>query len=204
VRTIVKGKNIEVPERTRAYTERKLQRLERLLDDRSDRSDALVELSVEQHRSASDSHIVEVTLVIDGRTLRTHAAAVSHQAGVDEVVDKLERRAVDHLEKPRVRARPEQEKQILRRIADGTSSNEREPQIVKTKRFAIEPMFEEDAATQMDELGHQFFVFVNAETERVGILYRRRDGDLGLIEPVIGGEYTKGKTKAAHRTNGSR
>jgi ribosome hibernation promoting factor len=201
VRTIVKGKNIEVPERTRAYTERKLQRLERILDDRSD---ALVELSVEQHRSASDSHIVEVTLVIDGRTLRTHAAAVSHRAGVDEVVDKLERRAVDHLEKPRIRARPEQEKQILRKIADGTSNNEREPQIVKTKRFAIEPMFEEDAAAQMEELGHQFFVFVNAESERVNILYRRRDGDLGLIEPIIGGEYTKGRSKAAHRSNGNR
>ena len=204
MRTIVKGKNIEVPDRTRAYTERKLQRLERILDNRSDRSDALVELSVEQHRSASDSHIVEVTLVIDGRTIRTHAAAVSHRAGVDEVVDKLERRAVDHIEKPRVRARPEQEKEILRRIADGTSSNERELQIVKTKRFAIEPMFEEDAATQMDELGHQFFVFVNAESERVNILYRRRDGNLGLIEPIIGGEYTKGRTKAAHRSNGSR
>jgi putative sigma-54 modulation protein len=198
VRTIVKGKNIEVPERTRAYTERKLKRLERILDDRSD---ALVELSVEQHRSSSDSHIVEVTLVIDGRTLRTHAAAVSHQAGVDEVVDKLERRAVDYLDKPRLRARPEQEKQILRKIADGTATNEREPQIVKTKRFAIEPMFEEDAATQMDELGHQFFVFVNAETERVCILYRRDDGDLGLIEPIIGGEYTKGRSKA--RSNGS-
>ena len=202
MRTIVKGKNIEVPERTRAYTERKLQRLERLLDDRSDRSDALVELSVEQHRSASDSHIVEVTLVIDGRTLRTHAAAVSHRAGVDEVVDKLERRAVDHLEKPRIRARPEQEKQLLRKIADGTSSNERELQIVKTKRFAIEPMFEEDAAAQMEELGHQFFVFVNAESERVNILYRRRDGDLGLIEPIIGGEYTKGRGRGSDRTNG--
>jgi putative sigma-54 modulation protein len=199
VRTIVKGKNIEVPERTRAYAERKLRRLERILDDRSD---ALVELSVEQHRNTSDSHIVEVTLVIDGRTLRTHAAAVSHRAGVDEVVDKLERRAVDHLEKPRVRARPEQEKQILRKIADGTATNEREPQIVKTKRFAIEPMFEEDAAAEMEDLGHQFFVFVNAENERVNILYRRRDGDLGLIEPIIGGEYTKGRAKAARR-NGS-
>ena len=200
MRTIVKGKNIEVPERTRAYTERKLKRLERILDDRSD---ALVELSVEQHRSASDSHIVEVTLVIDGRTLRTHAAAVTHQAGVDEVVDKLERRAVDHREKPRVRARPEQEKQILRRIADGTANNERELQIVKTKRFAIEPMFEEDAAAQMEELGHQFFVFVNAETEHVAILYARRDGNFGLIEPVVGGDYTQGGSNGSGRSEGA-
>jgi putative sigma-54 modulation protein len=198
VRTIVKGKNIEVPDRVRAYAERKLQRLERILDDRTD---ALVELSIEQHRNASDSHIVEVTLVIDGRPLRTHAAAVNHQAGVDEVVDKLERRAVDHREKPRIRARPEQEKQILRRIADGTSNTDREYKIVKTKRFAIEPMFEEDAAAQMAELGHQFFVFVNAENERINILYRRQDGDLGLIEPIVGGEYTRGRTKNV-RSNG--
>ena len=199
MRTIVKGKNIEVPDRVRAYAERKLKRLERILDDRSD---ALVELSVEQRRSNEDSHIVEVTLVIDGRTLRSHAAAVSHQAGVDEVVDKLERRAVDYLEKPRIRSRPEEEKQLLRRIADGTSEQAREPKIVKTKRFAIEPMFEEDAQTAMDELGHEFFVFVNAENERVNILYRRDDGDLGLIEPIIGGEYTKGRTKAGYGGNG--
>jgi len=192
VRTIVKGKNFEVPDRVRAYAERKLQRLERMLDDRTD---ALVELSVEQHRSASDSHIVEVSLVIDGQPLRTHAAAASHRAGVDEVVDKLERRAVDHREKPRLRARGEQEKQILRRIADGTSNTDREMRIVKTKRFGIEPMFEEDAAAEMDELGHQFFVFVNAENERVNILYRRKDGDLGLIEPIVGGEYTTGQGK---------
>jgi putative sigma-54 modulation protein len=201
VRTIVKGKNFEVPDRVRAYAERKLHRLERMLDDRSD---ALVELSVEQHRSAEDSHIVEVTLVIDGRTLRTHAAAVSHRAGVDEVVDKLERRAVDHREKPRIRARPIEEKQILAKIADGTASDERETRIVKTKRFAIEPMFEEDAEARMNELGHQFFVFVNAENERISILYRRRDGDLGLIEPIVAGEYTTGrpKAKAGSRRNG--
>ena len=60
------------------------------------------------------------------------------------------------------------------------------------KRFAIEPMFEEDAVARMEELGHAFFVFVNAENERVSILYRRREGDYGLIEPVVAGGYTKG------------
>lgn len=200
MRTIVKGKNFDVPDHIRRYAERKLGRLERILDDRSD---AMVELSVEQHRSAEDSHIVEVTLVIDGKTLRTHAAGPTHRAGVDEVVDKLERRAVDHREKPRLRARPVEEKAILRRIADGTAEAGRERRIVKTKRFAIEPMFEEDAQARMEELGHQFFVYVDAETERVQILYQRRDGDLGLIDPVVGGEYTKGRTRAAtDRRNG--
>lgn len=190
MRTIVKGKNIDVPEHVRAYTEKRLRRLERILDDRTD---ALVELSLEQHRSASDSHIVEVTLVIDGQPLRTHAAAVTHKAGVDEVVDKLERRAVDHRERPRLRHRPDEEKAILRKIADGTAEPGRERRIVKTKRFAIEPMFEEDAAARMEELGHQFFVYVDAESERVNVLYRRRDGDLGLIEPILGGDYTAGR-----------
>lgn len=199
MRTIVKGKNLDVPDNVRTYAERKLSRLERLLDDRSE---ALVELSIERHRSLADSHIVEVTLVIDGHTLRSRAAAQNHRAGVDEVVDKVERRAVDHLEKPRVRARPVEEKAILRRLADGTAEPARERRIVKTKRFAMEPMFEEDAVARMEELGHTFFVYVDAESERVQVLYRRNDGDLGLIEPMVGGEYTTGRGRPAARSNG--
>jgi putative sigma-54 modulation protein len=192
VRTIVKGKNYEVPERVRETAERKLGRLERLLDDRSD---ATVELSVEQHRSVQDSHIVDVTLVIDGQTLRSSSAAPTHKAGIDAVLDKIERRAVDHRETSRVRkssetvrggGRAELEAQVRR------EPEEHRGQVVKVKRFHIEPMFEEDAVARMEELGHAFFVFVNAEDERVAILYRRRDGAYGLIEPMIGGGYTKG------------
>jgi len=190
VKTIVKGKNIEVPDRVRDYAVRKMERLDRMLDDRSD---AVVEFSTEMHKSPTDAHTAEVTLVIDGTTLRSHATGISYQAALDTVVDKVERQAVDHKAKPRLRARPEQEKQILRRIADGTAEPGHDRRIVKTKRFAIEPMFEEDAVATMQELGHQFFVFVNAETEKVAILYERRDGDFGLIEPVVGGEYTKGR-----------
>jgi putative sigma-54 modulation protein len=190
VKTIVRGKNVEVPDRVRAYAERKLQRLERILDDRSD---AIVELSNEQHRSASDAHIAEVTLVIDGQTLRSHATGSSYQAALDALVDKMERRTVDYLEKPRLRARPIEERQILKRIADGTPGPARERRVVKSKRFAIEPMFEEDAISRMEELGHRFFVYVSAETEQVAILYERDDGDYGIIEPVIGGNYTKGR-----------
>ena len=192
MKTIVRGKNVEVPDRVRDYAERKLRRLERMLDDRSD---AIVELSNEQHRSAADAHIAEVTLVIDGQTLRSHAAGSSYQVALDNVVDKVERRAVDHREKPRLRARPIEEQQLLRKIADGSAGPPRERRIVKTKRFAIEPMFEEDALSRMEELGHRFFVYVSAETEQVAILYRRDDGDYGVIEPMIGGTYTKGKAR---------
>ncbi len=196
MRTIVRGKNLEVPDRVRQYAERKFARLERFLDDRTD---AIVELSNESHRSAADAHIVDVTLVIDGRTLRSRAAGASYQAALDVVVDKVERQAIDYKEKPRIRARPEEEKAILRQIADGTSDGTRERQVVKTKRFAIEPMFEEDAVTAMEDLGHDFYVFVNAENERISVLYRRKDGDYGLIEPAVGGEYTPARRNGSGR-----
>jgi putative sigma-54 modulation protein len=185
VRTVVRGKNIDVPERVRRYAERKLDRIERLLDDRSE---ALLELSVEQHRSTADSHIAEVTLVIDGQTLRSHAAGPTHQAAIDTVTDKAERRAVDHKEKP-LRTRAPEGRQMLERLGEGTSEPGSERRIVKTKRFDIVPMFEEDAIGEMEDLGHSFFIFVNAEDERLNVLYRRRDGHYGVIEPVIGGEY---------------
>ena len=188
MRTIVKGKNYEVPDRVREYAERKLGRLERLLDDRSD---AMVELSVEQHRSDQASHIVDVTLVIDGQALRSSASAPTHQAGIDDVLDKIERRAVDFRQKLRTRGHSAPDRADEEAAADA-EREERRGQIVKVKRFSIEPMFEEDAVARMTELGHSFFVFVNAENEQIAILYRRREGDYGLIEPVLGGGYTKG------------
>ncbi len=196
MRTIVKGKNMDVPDAVRLYAERKMRRLERFLDDRTD---AIIELSVERHRSADDSRIAEVTLIIDGQALRGRADAVTYEAAIDEVVDKVERRAVDHREKPRVRARGPEEKEILARIADGTSDKARERRVVKTKRFAIEPMFEEDAIAKMETMGHAFFIFVNAENERLNVLYRRQDGDYGLIEPMVVGGYTPGRGEKAAR-----
>jgi putative sigma-54 modulation protein len=193
MRTIVKGKNYDVPEPVRAYAERKLGRLERLLDDRSD---ATVELSVEQHRSTEDSHIVDVTLVIDGQALRSSSAGPTHKAGIDAVVDKIERRAVSFRETSRVRKSAETVRGSGRGDDNARSGSadveDRASRITKVKRFDIEPMFEEDAVARMEELGHAFFVFVNAENERIAILYRRGAGGYGLIEPVLGGDYTKG------------
>ena len=193
MRTIVKGKNFDVHEGDRSYAERKLARLERLLDDRSD---ALVELSLERHRSTEDSHIVDVTLVIDGQTLRGRAAAATHRAGIDEVVDKLERRANDHKARRSGRVRTDEGGAIERRIADGTAAPEPHGQVTQVKSFDIEPMFEEDAIARMEELGHSFFVFVNAEGERVNVLYRRSNGDYGLIDPIVrmGAVGSRGRT----------
>jgi putative sigma-54 modulation protein len=198
VRTIVKGKNLDVLESDRRYAEQKVQRLNRLLDERSE---VAFEFSLEHNPSVDQRHIVEVALVIDGRPLRGVARGQSFRAATDTVVDKVERLAVDHKERPRVRSRPLEEKELLRPIADGTAGSDdgRLPAVVKIKRFAIEPMFEEDAVAQMAELGHSFFIFVNAENERLAILYRRNDGDYGLIEPMIGGSYSP--TGRSEKTN---
>ena len=195
MRTIVKGKNIDIPDRVREYAERKLDRIERVLggdEGAGERSQALLELSVEHHRSGAESHIAEMTLVIDGQTVRSHASGATHYAAIDGLTDRVERRTVDHRERPRVRALPTEARQLLERIADGTADAGRERRIVKTKRFAIEPMFEEDAVAKMEELGHDFFLFVNAEDERIALLYRRVDGDYGLIQPMLSGAYSSG------------
>ena len=198
MRTIVKGKNYDVPEEVRDYATRKLGRLERLLDDRSD---ATIELSVEQHRTLQDSHIVDVTLVIDGQALRSSSTGPTHKAGIDTVLDKIERRAVDFRETSRVRKSSETVRGGGAETASGSvDADDRRAQVVKVKRFNIEPMFEEDAVARMEELGHAFFVFVNAEDEKVAILYRRRDGDYGLIEPMVGGAYTQGGPPNRSRT----
>jgi putative sigma-54 modulation protein len=194
MRTTIRGKNVTVVDADREYVERKLGRLERILDDRSD---ATVEFREEHRRNADEGHIVEVSLVIDGAPVRGVGTGPTYRAAVDAVIDRLERRTLEHKQRPRDRARsgdgagPRDDgaSPIGAASDDATGPGS----VVKVKRFAIEPMFEEDAMSRMEELGHAFFIFVNAENERLGVLYRRRDGRFGLIEPVIGGEYTPGR-----------
>jgi putative sigma-54 modulation protein len=200
VHTIVKGRNIEIPDADRSYAEQKLRRLERLLDDRSE---AVLELSVERHRDDSDTRIADVTLVIHGQPMRGVGRASTHRAAIDQVMDRLERQTVERKERPLTRKRPATGRRPATesaasraRTPDPAAADGETPRVVKVKRFAIEPMFEEDAVARMQELGHNFFVFVNAENEHLGVLYRRNDGDYGLIEPAIGGLYTTGKKPA--------
>jgi putative sigma-54 modulation protein len=201
VRTIVKGKNFDVHPEDRRYAEQKMHRLERILDDRTD---ALLEFSLERHRSFEDSHIVEATLVVDGKPVRGVSHGATHRAALDTLIDKLERRSVALKEKPRQRGRPSRsaagEGPTVDAFDEAGDTDDAVPAIVKIKRFAIEPMFEEDAVARMQELGHQFFIFVNAENERLCVVYRRRDGDYGVIEPVVGGGYsTNGREARSQR-----
>jgi putative sigma-54 modulation protein len=196
VRTTIRGRNLTVSEKDSAYIERKLRRLERMLDERSE---ADVELRIEGNHKVADSHVVEVAVSLDGMTVRGNAAASTFKAAADDVIDKLERRTTDQKQRPRDRRRSETVR-YEGTVAAGTGPDGMEgagepeagtPAVVKVKRFSIEPMFEEDAISRMEELGHTFFIFVDAESERIAVLYRRRDGRYGLIEPVIGGTYSR-------------
>jgi putative sigma-54 modulation protein len=192
VRTTIRGRNLTVTEQDGAYIERKLQRLERVL---AEDSEADVELRLEGNHKVAGSHIVDVALLVDGRSVRGNAAAASFKAATDLVIDKLERQTVEQKQRPRGRRKAETVRisgdaaGVSSEAGDEMDASADASPVVKVKRFAIEPMFEEDALSRMEELGHTFFIFVNAENERVGVLYRRRDGRYGLIEPVIGGSY---------------
>jgi putative sigma-54 modulation protein len=183
---------LTVSDKDRAYIERKMRRLERMLDDRTE---ADVELRLEGNPKIADSHIVGVTLSTSGQSVHSMAAAASFKVAADDVIDKLERRTVEARQRPRDRRRHAQERYVdasmLATVAKQRDVDEDDDaRVVKIKRFAIEPMFEEDAITRMEELGHAFFIFVDAENERIAVLYRRRDGRYGLIEPAIGGGYS--------------
>ncbi len=194
MRTVIKGRHLDVSEPDREYIERKLARLERLLEDRGEAS---VELSHEQHRDQDQAAIVEVLLVVDGRPVRAVGHAATHRAAADQVIDRLEHQVVD-LKERRDRATDRRLAALPESGDTGAPATgpDGRPRVVKLKRFDIEPMYEEDAVTRMEELGHDFFVFVNAEDERIAVLYKRRDGDYGLIEPTLGGSYSAGLRSA--------
>ena len=194
MKTTVKARNLELTEDTRAQIDRKLRRLDRVAHPDAE---ATVELIAHASHAIDASTVAEVTLLSNGSVIRSASAGPNPIAAIDALLDKLERQVVRSKERPRrVREREHDEaRNVLVREADGSvgddggpgEAEEPEPSVVRIKRFDMVPMFEEDAVTRMEELGHAFFVFLNAENERICVVYRRSDGTYGLIEPVVGG-----------------
>jgi putative sigma-54 modulation protein len=196
VKTTVKARNLELSERLKGQIERKMRRLNRISHPESE---ANVELITNASHSNDEANVAEVTLLLNGDLLRSSASGPTPIAAVDGVIDKLERQIVRRKERPRsvkVRSNDETEA-VLMRTAAGSGAEDSEPEngeetmdgrpsVVKLKRFDMEPMFDEDAIARMEELGHAFFVFLNAETDGICVVYRRRGGDYGIIEPVVG------------------
>jgi len=191
VRTTLKARNMELSDRLRKQIDRKLQRLNRVAHPDAE---ATVELIAKASRANDSSHVAEVTLVNNGTVVRSVSSGATPIAALDTLLDKLERQVVRAKEKPRsthLREADEAHEVLAREAVGSVASDEeiaprRTPSVVRIKRFDMEPMFEEDAITRMQELGHAFFVFLNAENQRICVVYARRDGTFGLIEPVVG------------------
>ena len=184
MKTNLTARNLELNDRLRGQIERKLRRLDRITHDAAE---ADVELIGNASHASGSSQVAEVTLRNNGEVVRSTAAGATPIAALDIVIDKLERQVVRTKERPgSVRKRHSDEvESVLSREALGTvEPDDSGPQVVKTKRFDMQPIFEEDAIAEMEELGHAFFVFLDAETEQVAVLYRRTDGNYGLIQPV--------------------
>ncbi|WP_418791000.1 ribosome hibernation-promoting factor, HPF/YfiA family [Phosphitispora sp. TUW77] len=169
MKIIVRGKNIEVTNALKDYVEKKLVKLEKYLD----LSEAQVTLVV-----VKDTHKVEVTIPVNGMILRGEEATDDMYASVDLVIEKLEKQINKYKSKFSKKIRVEGKV-----VSAANDESYEEPIIKKTKRFAVKPMPVEEAVMQMNMLGHSFFVFSNAETEEVNVLYIRKDGNYGLIEP---------------------
>ncbi len=189
MKTNLTARNLELDDQLRSQVERKLQRLDRITHAEAE---ADVELIAHASHAADSAQVAEVTLRNNGDILRSTASGATPIAALDMVLDKLERQVVRSKQRPRsVRERHSDEvESVLTREARGTldarEPTDGRPSVVKTKRFDMLPMFEEDAIGEMEELGHAFFVFLDAETEQVAVLYRRADGNYGIIQPVVG------------------
>ncbi len=171
MRIIVKGKNLDITDALRDYVLKKVQRTDRYFNNIQD---AVVTLQVERGRNTA-----EVTMQISGAIVRAEERGDDMYAAIDRMSEKLERQVKRHKEKLSRKGR------ALEDIPPYSppQPEAQENRIVRTKRFALKPMSPEEAIDQMELLGHDFFVYLNSATNQVNVVYKRRDGQFGLIEP---------------------
>jgi putative sigma-54 modulation protein len=173
MRIQIRGRNIEVTDALKEYITKRVNKLDRFIDDLGD---IHVTLRIEK-----DSHRIEVTIPVNGMILRAEEITGDMYMSTDLVVEKIEKQIQKYkgkLQKKGVRVVHNQKK-----IHQDIQEDEDLPRLMRTKRFTIKPMPAEEAILQMNLLGHSFFVFSNAETEQVNVVYKRKDGHYGLIEP---------------------
>ncbi|EJY54899.1 sigma 54 modulation protein/30S ribosomal protein S30EA [Alicyclobacillus hesperidum URH17-3-68] len=175
----VHGDNISVTSALQEYVDKKIGRLTRYFEGEADKQ-IHVTMAVE-----GTYHRVEMTVHVHGVIFRAEEKSQDMYASIDLVTDKLEEQVHRYKEKlnRRFRARGLRTQIRQRGFAQDALDAEEDLRVVRVKRFPIKPMDVEEAIMQMDLLGHDFFVFTNAETEEVNVVYRRKRGDYGLIEP---------------------
>lgn len=182
----VKGRHIAVAPEIQAYATDKIGRVVKLIDGPA--TEVEIELFAERNPSIQNSQVAEVTIFTKGPVIRAREAATDMHAAIDMVSDKLERRVKKYrgkiIDKHTNGAgpRPKTPASVVDQLSP-VEEEEPAPAVVKTKNLNLKPMTTEEAILQMELLGHDFFVFMTPESEDVNILYKRRDGDYGVIAP---------------------
>lgn len=182
----IKSRNGKVSDRQRAYIEEKLHKLERYLDGIGD---VTIDLAKAQQRGLGEVHITQVTLhTAQGTILRAEERDPDLLKAIDSLHDSLQRQITRYKDRHFRRGKIRRQGGEMLTVGEDTPSvatngAAETPQIVKTKTFAYKPMYSDEAIEQMELLGHNFFVFTDAETNQVSVVYRRQDGNYGLIVP---------------------
>ena len=178
---IVAKNNVEVSEALEAYVEKKIGKLDRYLPSISE---GKVEISREGAKLPEQRFTVQVTLDSKGVLIRAQEKSKDIRAAIDKVTDVLSKRVERYKGKLYDKGRGTSFARQGAAIEAGQITAPR--RVVRSKRFLVKPMPVDEAVSQMELLGHDFFLFMDADTERLNLLYRREDGDYGLIEPEQG------------------
>ena len=183
---MITGRHLEVPDPVKDYLQRKFGKLNRHL---AELTEAQVEITEEDARAAKDRFVVQVTLYSDGTILRGEERGSDLFTAIDAVANVLDRQIERYKGRYYYRGRRQAAATAGPSAEEMAEEVEEESElagrVVKTKRFDLKPMDEEEAIEQMELLGHGFFVFYNSNTEQINVLYRREDGDYGLIVPEV-------------------
>lgn len=177
MRITINGKGMDISDYMRDVVEKRVSKLEKML-----RSDTDVQVMLSMFRGR---HVCEITIPFHGIVMRAEEASGDMYASIDNACSKIERQ----IRRQRTRLEKRLHDSGLKydfgyMYEDESGPHEDAPTIVRTKRFAMKPMHTDEAAMQLDLLGHAFYMFTNAETDEVNVIYRRHDGNFGLIEPV--------------------
>lgn len=187
----VHGRNIEVTDWIHEYVEKKVERLERYLPQARE---AKAELVYSETRAAADRYTAQLTIWANGQILRAEESTEDIFASIDAIMDKMSRQIERYKgrrfkNKRRVAAAGAADADLAAMILPEEAEVEAEEQsghVVRTKRFMVQPMTQEEAIEQMELLGHDFFVFYSVEADAMNVLYRRRDGNYGILQPEQG------------------
>lgn len=173
MRYIISGKNIEVTEGLRTAITDKLGKLERYF---TPDTEVQVTLSVEKERQK-----IEVTIPVKGTVIRSEQVSNDMYVSIDLVEEIIERQLKKY--KNKIVDKQQGNGSFSKMYVENDYMDDEEVKIVRTKKFDIKPIYPEDACIQMELLGHNFFVFINAETDQVNVVYKRKGDTYGLIEP---------------------